>query len=241
MTSVLSWRSAFFLFALLFVFESPAAAQPAGEATGAGATPASERPAARSRFWPESLLLGLSIGRSLPLDGDATAGTDVSFVGGPPRRAGLSPSFSLGWFSTDVVGGGGTSNPAAQLRVRPVMGGLAWGQRVGTVLVEYSGVAGYAFNSAERPVEGRSPWHRSRLDAGAVGAVDDSLAWEVGVRVWRPLVSRLHGVVGASYLWTRPELTLDDGRRATWNADRLLIEAGVAWEVRLPGRRAATP
>ncbi len=96
MTSVLSPRFALLLVAQLVVFDSPAAAQLAGEATGPDTTPASERPASRSRFWPESLLLGLSIGRSLPADGDATAGTDVSFVGGPPRRAGLSPSFSLG-------------------------------------------------------------------------------------------------------------------------------------------------
>lgn len=221
----------------------PSGAAPVGAQTPAeasGTPPSASADPSRPGFWPESLLFGVSVGRSRPVDRDTTTGAEFSFVGGPVRRSGFSPALSLGWFSTDVVAAPRSASPVAEARVRPVMAGLAWGQRRGAWLIQYSGVVGYAFNSLDRPPE-RATARRSRLVAEGLNDVRDSVAWELGVEAWRPIGPRLHGVVAARYLWTRPAFVLADGRREAWTADRVVVEAGAAWELRLPRRRPATP
>lgn len=216
----------------------PVGAQTPAEASGT--PPPASADASRPRVWPESLLFGVSVERSRPVDRDTTAGTEFSFVGGPLRRPGFSPAFSLGWFSTDVVAAPGAASPMAEARVRPVMGGLAWGHRRGPWLIRYSGVVGYAFNSLDGPPE-RATARRSRLVAAGLSDVRDSVAWQLGVEAWRPIGPRLHGVVAARYLWARPALVRADGLREAWTADRVVVEAGAAWELRLPRRQPATP
>jgi len=226
------------VFLLVLTSGPPAGAQTPAETSATPAPAPGET--SRPRFWPESLLFGVSVGRAWPVDRDTTADTEITFVGGPVKRPGFSPSFSLGWFSADVVGAAGSRTPLAEARVRPVMGGLAWGQRRGPWLIQYSGVAGYAFNSLDGS-PARTSARRPRLVAADVNDLRDSVAWELGVEAWRPMGRRVHGVVAARYLWTRPALVMADGRREVWTADRFVVEAGAAWELRLPRRRPPTP
>jgi hypothetical protein len=90
-------------------------------------------------------------------------------------------------------------------------------------------MAGYSFNEVDTA---QTPTGVPRLVlTQAVDRIDNSLALEVGGRLWLALHPRAYLMGGVSFLRTRPALTLADGSQEVWKADRFRLETGVAFLV----------
>jgi hypothetical protein len=88
-------------------------------------------------------------------------------------------------------------------------------------------VAGYSFNSAGQA--GNSPLRAQVAVLQEVVEVSDSFAWETRLAIWRDLGPRVGFMVAGRYLRTRPRFTFADGTQRVWNADRVTLEAGLAF------------
>ncbi len=69
---------------------------------------------------------------------------------------------------------------------------------------------------------------------GSVVSVGNSFATELSSRVWFDVTDRVSLMAGLSFLHTRPELTLSDGTRRPWSADKLRLQTGIAFTVLKP-------
>ena len=65
----------------------------------------------------------------------------------------------------------------------------------------------------------------------AAGDIANSVAWETRLGVWRELSPRLGVMIAGRYLHTRPQFTFVNGTQHVWKADRVTIEAGLAFTV----------
>jgi hypothetical protein len=105
---------------------------------------------------------------------------------------------------------------------------LEWQQPLGPrTTAELHLVGGYAFNSTGKP--GKEPLDARVAVGTAVDHVDNSFAWEARLALWHDVSSRIGLMAGVRYLRTRPELALADGSQRTWKADRVTLQAGVAF------------
>jgi hypothetical protein len=123
---------------------------------------------------------------------------------------------------------GSQSTELGVIRLRPTMGGLLWQKPIAKqISVEIQAVAGYSFNSIDKP--GKEALRAQLVVPQEVMEVDDSFAWETRFSVWRELAPRAGVMAAVRYLHTRPQFTFADGTRRVWNADRITLEAGVAY------------
>jgi hypothetical protein len=143
----------------------------------------------------------------------------------PQGRMGVRPQTTAAVSSKEAGAEGFGS-----LRLRPFMAGLGYVQPISPRLsVVASGMAGYSFNKVDTA---ETPADVPRLVlARPVYRIDNSLALEFGGRLWFDLLPRTYLMGGISFLRTRPALTLADGSREVWKADRFRLEMGVAFLV----------
>ena len=188
------------------------------------------------RWWPPmDLAIGAGFKWQFPLEQAASNSTIVEIIGRPsPRaRAGLIPQGRMGMparTTAAVSGSGDGPQGFGGLRLRPLMAGLGWVQPIVPRLsLVASGVAGYSLNSVDKT---ETPARASRLVLSeAVDRIDNSFAWELAGRLWYDLHPRIYLMGGASFLRTRPTLTLVSGTQQAWKADQIRIETGVAFLV----------
>jgi hypothetical protein len=93
-----------------------------------------------------------------------------------------------------------------------------------------SGLMGYSVNRLDRSADDDTDTARLVLPE-PVTQLENSVAWEVGGRLWYELGPRVNLVSGLSYLHTRPTLTLANQSTYVWNADQVRIEVGLAFTV----------
>jgi hypothetical protein len=164
----------------------------------------------------------------------------LGLFGGGGRRDGLAPTLKLSLRprNTEAVD---TFDPGATsfgtVKLRPMMAGVVWSRTIRPKWsAELMGVAGYSFNAFDESEEGEVAGDTARVVLpSSVATIENSFAWELSAKLWYDLHPRVAVTTGLSFLRARPELTLTDGSRRTWNGDRLSVEAGVA--IRLFGRR----
>src|SRR5262245_57533731 len=188
------------------------------------------------RWWPPmDLAVGAGFEWQFPMEQAASNGTTVELIGRPsPRtKAGIIPMGRMAIparTTATVSGNGAGAQEFGNLRLRPLMAGLGWVQPIAPRLsLVASGVAGYSFNSVDKA---ETPDHASRLVLSEpVDRIDNSFAWEFGGRLWYDLHPRIYLMGGASFLSTRPTLTLVSGTQQAWKADQIRIETGVAFLV----------
>jgi len=173
---------------------------------------------------PNVLSVGGSITFSAPPEG--TVGTHVKI--GPTIRVGsgggLGPAIGFSWFNAELSSP--SSGPMGRLRVRPVMGGLAYTVRGERVAVTFSAVGGPAFNSLSGQGDTLGP--DFALD------VTNSLAVRSGASLWVDVGSSTAVNVFTGYLITRPDLTvLEDGVMVTrrLRADAVLVSMGLVYRL----------
>jgi hyperosmotically inducible periplasmic protein len=173
----------------------------------------------------DRLALGASLGASLPTDAAFESGRSL----GPLMRFGSGPGLratvGFDWFRATLVSAS-PSSPASQLRVRPLMVGLAYTLVAGPVSVAPSLVGGYALNSVNVP------------DTGAAGrlAVDvgNSLAWRPAVSVWIDTGARTAVNVSVGRMMTRLNATfVEDGLidRRVLDGNSTMVSVGLAYKL----------
>jgi hypothetical protein len=114
----------------------------------------------------------------------------------------------------------------AEIRIRPVLGGVAYGAQGDRRTISFSLVGGIAFNSLELPdvmAEPEIPL-----------SISNSFAVRPGTSLWFDVDRRFAVNIAASYLMTRPRVrVLADGEIQTRSlrADALLINAGIVYKL----------
>lgn len=175
---------------------------------------------------PRLLAVGLSFGRSVPTESHLGG----RFRIGPMLRLGtgrgLGPALGFGWFRapwrTNVPGA-----PAmGEIRIRPVLAGVAYGAQGERGTVSFSLVGGIAFNSLELPdvvTEPEIPL-----------SISSSFAVRPGISMWFDVDRRFAINVAANYLMTRPRvrvLARGEIETRSLRADVLLINAGLVYKL----------
>jgi hypothetical protein len=140
---------------------------------------------------------------------------------------GFGPAIGFGWNRRDLLASP-TGDPAlASLRVRPVMGGVAYTRTVASrYQVSGSLVGGYAFTHLGVDRQAAGPWRA--ID------VENTFAWRPSATLWIDPGGRLSYQVSAGYLVARPRVTYasDTGLTAARvRGDALMVTVGAAWWV----------
>jgi Outer membrane protein beta-barrel domain len=193
------------------------------------------------------LFVSVAVPSAAQTEGRISVGGTVSFVHptdsevgslvgyGPlvrlnPRK-GWGVAGGLSWFRADVdnpVSG----DPFAKLRVRPLMGGVAYTIGEQPVLISFSVVAGPSFNDLDFDDEFLAtlpPGPQPELDAKNSFAVRPGigLTWTVAPRV---------AIVGfGGYMFNRPDLVYRDAAgqeyRDRWKADAIVLSVGAVYSL----------
>ena len=167
---------------------------------------------------------------------ETTDGEVGSLVGYGPLvrlnpRKGWGVAGGLSWFRADVdnpVSGG----PLAILRIRPLMGGVAYTIGEQPVLISFSVVAGPSFNDLDFDddfLNTLPEGPRPELDA------KNSFAARPGVGITWTVASRVAIVGFGGYMFNRPDVVYRDvsGQeyRNRWKADAIILSVGAVYSL----------
>jgi hypothetical protein len=152
-------------------------------------------------------LLGLGVGLRV----SSTPGDEVGNALDPAllvrlgAGSGWGPAIGFGWSTRELVATETGGTPLADLRMRPLMVGAAYGRPVGRTQVTGSLVGGYAFTRLKG----------IHVAPGVPRAteVEGAFAWRPSVSVWVATTDRLALQVSAGYLVARPRVTIATGDR----------------------------
>jgi outer membrane protein with beta-barrel domain len=148
-------------------------------------------------------------------------------------KKGWGPAGGFSWFSADLDNPSGAGGPFASLRVKPLMGGVAYTIGEQPFLVSFSIVAGPSFN-------------RLKLDSDFVNSlpasaprptVDASTSFAVrpGVGLTYTVAPRVALIGFGGYMVNRPDVTYRDSSgqefRNRWKADALLLSVGAVYSL----------
>jgi len=158
-------------------------------------------------------------------------------VGGGPLvrlnpKKGWGPAGALNWFRADLDNPATGDGPFATLRVRPLMGGIAYTIGDQPVLVSFSLVAGPSFNKLEFDddfLETLAAGPRPELDA------DTSFAVRPGVGLTVTVAPRVAIIGFGGYMINRPDVSYRDGNgqeyRNRWKADSVVLSVGAVYSL----------
>jgi hypothetical protein len=146
-----------------------------------------------------------------------------------PKR-GWGPAGALNWFRADLDNPTGGDAAFATLRVRHLMGGIAYSLGPDRTLVSFSLVAGPSFNSVDFEEE-----YLATQPGNPEIDVDTSFAIRPGVSLTQTLSPRV-GLVGfAGYLFNRPGVTYRSASgqqfEDEWRADAFVLSVGVVYSL----------
>jgi Outer membrane protein beta-barrel domain len=137
----------------------------------------------------------------------------------------------LSWFRADIENPSG-GGPLAKLRVRPLMGGVAYTVGEQPVLVSFSVVTGPSFNDLDFDDD-----FVRTLTPGTVGELDAKNSWAVrpGVGVTWTIAPRVAIIGFGGYAINRPDLLYRDRNgqefRNRWKADAVLLSVGAVYSL----------
>ena len=179
----------------------------------------------------------ISVGGSVTVVSPTDDKVDRAIGVGPlvrlnPKR-GWGPAGALNWFRSDLGSPDGSGPAVARLRLRPLMGGVAYTIGPDHALTSFSIVAGPSFNSIELRDE--------FLDSLPIGLqtpaadVKTSFAVRPGVSLTLSVAPRV-GVVGfGGYLISRPKVTFRDQfgleHRDRWKVDAFVLSVGLVYSL----------
>ena len=179
----------------------------------------------------------VSVGGSVTVVSPTDDGVERAVTGGPlvrlnPRR-GWGPAGALNWFATDLDNPD-TGGPAvARLRVRPLMGGVAYTVGPDRALTSFSLVGGPSFNR----IRLRDEFLDSLPAVAAAPTISTktSVAVRPGVGVTLTVAPRAAIVGFGGYMINRPKVTFRDQfgqeHRDRWKADAVVLSAGIVFSL----------
>jgi len=193
-------------------------------------TPNAPAPTVHKSKIPFGVGIGMAAERRIAADRNASDTWGVTVL---PRFIGfgLGPAIDFPWTETGAVNKlGSAATELGVIRMKPSMAGLMWQQPLAPGLsADIQFVAGYSFNSIAKP-----DTHAVRAQVAlpqAVTNIDNSFAWETRLAVWREVGPRMGLMIAGRYMHTRPQFTFADGTHRVWKADRVTVEAGLAFTI----------
>lgn len=178
----------------------------------------------------------VSVGGSVtfvkPTDSDVN-----SLVGGGPLvrlnpRKGWGLAGALNWFRADIDNPSGADGPFARLRVRPLMGGVAYTVGNQPALISFSIVIGPSFNSLDFEDD-----FLDTLPAGPRPSLDakNSFGVRPGVSLTYTVAPRVAIVGFGGYMINRPDVVYTDVNgqefRNRWKADSVVLSIGAVYSL----------
>lgn len=140
------------------------------------------------------------------------------------RGDGFGPAIGLGWTTRSLVDGPTGAPALAALRIRPLMGGVAYTRTVGRASTSLSLVAGYAFNGIRVERDEAGPFR-------AIAAAN-SLVWRPSASLWYEWTDRVGIQLSVGYLRARPRVTFASDtavRSQRVNGDAVMVSIGAAY------------
>jgi hypothetical protein len=175
---------------------------------------------------PHLIAVGVSFGRSAPRESGLGARLRIGPLVRLGAGRGLGPALGFGWFRAPWRGSVPGAPAMGEIRIRPVLGGIAYGAQGDRTTVSFSLVGGIAFNRLELPdviAEREIPL-----------SISNSVAVRPGASLWLDVDRRVAVNIAASYLVTRPRVrVLERGeiRTRSLRADALLITTGLVYKL----------
>jgi hypothetical protein len=148
----------------------------------------------------------------------------------PKKGWGLAGA--LNWFRADLENPSGADGSFARLRVRPLMGGVAYTVGNQPALISFSIVAGPSFNSLDFEDD-----YLVDLPAGVRPELDaeNSVAVRPGVSLTYTVAPRVAIVGFGGYMINRPDVLYRDGLgqefRNRWKADSVVLSVGAVYSL----------
>jgi hypothetical protein len=179
----------------------------------------------------------ISVGGSVTIVSPTDDQVDRAIGVGPlvrlnPKR-GWGPAGALNWFRADLGNPDGSGPAVARLRIRPLMGGIAYTVGPDHALTSFSIVAGPSFNSIELRDE--------FLDSLPIGLqtptadVNTSFAVRPGIGLTLTVAPRVAVVGFGGYLINRPKVTFRDQfgleHRDRWKVDAFVLSVGLVYSL----------
>jgi hypothetical protein len=179
----------------------------------------------------------ISVGGSVTVVSPTDDQVDRAIGVGPlvrlnPKR-GWGPAGALNWFRADLGNPDGSGPAVARLRIRPLMGGIAYTVGPDHALTSFSIVAGPSFNSIELRDE--------FLDSLPIGLqtptadVNTSFAVRPGIGLTLTVAPRVAVVGFGGYLINRPKVTFRDQfgveHRDRWKVDAFVLSVGLVYSL----------
>jgi hypothetical protein len=174
---------------------------------------------------PHLVAAGLSLGRSAPSESGLGDRLRIDPLVRFGTGSGLGPALGFGWFRA-AWRASAPDAPLGQVRIRPVLGGIAYGMQRHRQSVSFALLAGIAFNSLALP--------DVTAERDVLVSIGNSFAVRPGVSLWLDVDRRMAVNVAASYLMTRPRvrvLELGKIRTHQLRADAILINAGIVYKI----------
>lgn len=172
--------------------------------------------------------VGVSTTINVTPDGDVGTGKGVGLLVRLNPKPGWGPAGAFNWFNAELAEPGAGGGDFASLKIRPLMGGVAYSTVRGRLLTSYSVVAGPSFNRARFS----DAFVRS---GGASIDADTSFAVRPGVGVTYTVRERVAVVGFGGYLVNRPSVVYraSDGTeyRGRWSADAVVLSVGVVYSL----------
>lgn len=179
----------------------------------------------------------ISVGGSVTVVSPTDDQVDRAIGVGPlvrlnPKR-GWGPAGALNWFRADLGNPDGSGPAVARLRIRPLMGGIAYTVGPDHALTSFSIVAGPSFNSIQLRDE--------FLDSLPIGLqtptadVKTSFAVRPGIGLTFTVAPRVAVVGFGGYLINRPKVTFRDQfgleHRDRWKVDAFVLSVGLVYSL----------
>ena len=172
--------------------------------------------------------VGASITLNTTTDADVASATTFGPLVRLNPRKGWGPAGALNWFRPDLRDPAGGTGDFAQLRVRPLMGGVSYTVGSDAVLTSFSVVGGPSFNKAE--------FHSSYVaGSGESISAENSIAVRAGVGVTWTVARRVAIVGFGGYLINRPDVVYRNrfGQEINdrWKADAVVLSVGAVYSL----------
>ena len=203
----------------------------------------------RRAFAVTALLLCTAVSAAAQTKGRVSVGASVTWVHptdsevqpllgwGPlvrlnPKK-GWGIAGGLSWFRADIDNPTGAGGDFINLRVRPLMGGVAYTVGEQPVLVSFSIVAGPSFNKLEFD----DNFLRSLPPGSVQPALDANTSFAVrpGVGLTWTVASRVAAVGFGGYMINRPDVFYRSSSgqefRNRWKADAILLSVGLVYSL----------
>lgn len=172
--------------------------------------------------------VGGSITHNSTVDGDVDSATGFGPLVRLNPRLGWGPAGAFNWFRANLPNPAGGDGEFARLRVRPLMGGVAYTVGSGPALISMSVVTGPSFNKAQFR-DGYANRSLETIDA------DNSWVLRPGVGITWTVRPRVAVIGFGGYLLNRPDVVYRDRFgteiRDRWNADSVVLSVGAVYSL----------